>query len=263
MRELLLKDKVILVTGSTTGIGEYIARRCCEEGAGVMVHGRNEERARQIMDECSGDCAYVIADLSDPSSPEKMIQAVVDHYGRIDALVNNAALMTRSNIDTTDCAMFDLIIGVNLRAPLLLIRAAMPWFRKQGHGHVLNIGSVNALGGERNLLAYSTAKGGMMTMTRNLSDAHARAHIRFNQLNVGWTLTDNERQLKMDEGLPEGWEFNLPPSHAPSGRLYMPEEVAAHAAFWLSDAAGPLSGAVCEIEQYPFVGRNPHEEGTI
>ena len=262
MHEPQLTDKVILVSGSTTGIGEAIARRCIAEGARVMVHGRNEERAKRICNELGGECAYVIADLSDPASPEKMIQSVIDRFGRLDALVNNAALMTRSNIDTTDCAMFDLIIGVNLRASLLLIRAAMPWFRKQGKGHVLNIGSVNALGGERNLLAYSTAKGGMMTMTRNLSDAHAREHIRFNQLNVGWTLTDNERQLKMDEGLPEGWEHNLPASHAPAGRLYMPEEVAAHAAFWLSDAAGPLSGAVCEIEQYPFVGRNPHEEGT-
>lgn len=259
----LLKDKVVLVTGSTTGIGEAIARRAAAEGARVMVHGRDADRARAVSDEIgetSGAAAFVVADLADPDAPALIIDEVMERFGRLDGLVNNAALTTRGNLETTGAQLFDRIMAVNLRAPLMLIQAALPHFRRQGGGVVLNIGSINALGGEPNLLPYSLSKGGLMTLTRNLSSALAEEQIRINQLNVGWTLTENERKLKAEEGFPEDWEAQLPPAYAPSGRIFRPDEIAAHAAFWLSEAAGPVSGAVYEIEQYPMVGRNPDKE---
>lgn len=256
----LLPGKVILITGSTTGIGRAIARRCVEENAQVMIHGRREKAAEQLSAELGDAAGYITADLEDQESPARIVEAVIDRFDRIDGLVNNAALTTRSNLDTTDRETFDRIVSVNLRAPLFLIQKAMPHFRRQGGGVVLNIGSVNALGGERNLLPYSVAKGGLLTMTRNLSDAHAAEQVRFNHLNVGWTLTENERQTKQEDGLPPDWESQLPERYAPSGRIFRPEEVAAHAVFWLSDQAGPVSGAVYEIEQYPMIGRNPEKE---
>ena len=253
----LLTEKVILVTGSTTGIGEAVARAAVAEGASVMLHGREEARAREVCDELGEQSAYFLGDLGDPQTPARLVEATVERFGRIDGIANNAALTTRSNIDSTTSELFDRIVGVNLRAPLLIIQAAVPHFRLQGGGVVVNIGSINALGGEPNLLVYSASKGGLMTLTRNLSSAHAEERIRINQINVGWTLTENERKLKESEGLGPGWETRLPPQYAPSGRIFTPEEIASHIVFWLSDAAGPVSGAVFEIEQYPMVGRNP------
>lgn len=260
MAEPLLEDHVIVVTGSTTGIGRAIARRCVAEGARVMIHGRREPAAQTLREELGDAAGFVIADLEKVASPQRIVDATIDRFGRIDGLVNNAAITTRSNLDTTDPATFDRIITVNLKAPLFLIQAALPHFRAQGGGVVLNIGSINALGGEPNLLPYSVAKGGLMTLTRNLADAHAHEQIRVNQLNVGWTLTENERQTKQEDGLPPDWESQLPTRYAPSGRIFRPEEIAAHAVFWLSDAAGPVSGSVYEIEQYPMVGRNPDKD---
>jgi NAD(P)-dependent dehydrogenase (short-subunit alcohol dehydrogenase family) len=254
----LLADKVFLITGSTTGIGEATARRCTAEGASVMVHGRDEERARTLAEELGG--SYAIEDLTDPDAPDRLVEAVVAAYGRIDGIVNNAALTTRSDLESTSAEVFDRIIGVNLRAPLLLVRSALPHFRAQGGGIVVNVGSINALCGEPNLLAYSISKGGLLTMTRNLADAYATEGIRFNQINVGWTLSENERRLKIEEGFEPGWETRLPPAFAPSGRILTTGEVAAHIVFWLSDEAGPVSGTVYELEQYPMVGRNPHKE---
>ena len=256
----LLDDKVILVTGSTTGIGRAIARRCVDEGARVMIHGRDESRARALDDELGAAAASVLADLEAPDAPQRIVDAVIEQFGRIDGLVNNAALTTRATLDTTTPETLDRILTVNLKAPLFLIQEAMPHFREQGGGVVLNIGSINALGGERALLPYSVAKGGLMTMTRNLADAHASEDVRFNQLNVGWTLTEGEKQAKQEDGLPPDWETKLPERYAPSGRIFRPEEIAAHAAFWLSDEAGPVSGSVYEIEQFPMVGRNPEKE---
>ena len=256
----LLKNKVVLITGSTTGIGKAIAHRCVEEGARVLIHGLIDEKARDVSGDLGDVAGWFTADLRDPEAPEMIVDAVIDRFGRLDALVNNAAVTTRSTIDTTDPETFDRIAAINLRAPLLMIRAAMPHFRKAGGGSVLNIGSVNALGGEPSLLVYSISKGGLQTMTRNLANAHNTENIRFNQLNVGWTLTEHEHQVQLKDGMPENWYEQLPEVYAPSGRIFRPEEIAAHAVFWLSDVIGPVTGSVYEIEQYTMIGRNPDKE---
>ncbi|CAN5508115.1 SDR family oxidoreductase [soil metagenome] len=254
-----VKDKVILVTGSTTGIGEAIARLVVAEGARVMLHGLEEELAQNVCRDLGEAAAYVVSDLGDPQKCAELVQATVKKYGRIDVVVNNAALTTRSNLATTDAAMFDRIIGVNLRAPMLIIREAVQHFRAQGGGTVLNVGSVNALGGEANLLAYSASKAGVANMTRNLANALATEKIRVNQFNPGWITTPNEIALKQREGLPAGWEQNVPAVYAPSGKLLTPQEVARHALFWISDESAPASGVVYELEQYSPIGRNPHK----
>jgi NAD(P)-dependent dehydrogenase (short-subunit alcohol dehydrogenase family) len=251
-----LKDKVILVTGSTTGIGEAIARRAVEEGARVVVHGRDEARGRAMVEQWPGRAVLALADLVDPAAGPQLVDAAVRAFGRLDAVVNNAASVARSNLETTDSAFFDKIIAVNVRAPLLLIRAAFPHL-KQSQGCVLNIGSINAYCGEANLLAYSVSKGALMTLSRNLADALAYDGVRVTHFNVGWVLTPNEYKQKIADGLPKDWPEKLEPQYAPSGRLLAPSDIAAAAVYWLSDESRPISGSVLELEQYPMIGRNP------
>ena len=258
---MLLQDKVLVVTGSTTGIGEATVRLAVAQGAQVMIHGRNEAAAQALCRELGEAADYVIADLIQPESCVKIVQATVARFGRLDALVNNAAVTTRSTLETTDAAMFDQIIGINLRAPLLIIREAVELFRQQASqgrpgGAIVNIGSINALSGAPNLLAYSAAKGGLMTATQNLANALATEKIRVNQLNVGWVTSPNEIALKIQEGLPVGWENNVPAIYAPTGKLLTPEQVAQHVVFWVSDASAPANGVVYVLEQYSPIGRN-------
>ena len=259
-----LKDKVILITGSTTGIGAGMARVCAREGARVIIHGTREAVGAKLVEEirsAGGEAFFVAASLSDPDAASRLIDAAVAHGGgRLDGLVNNAAVMTRSDLETTTSQVFDDTMAINLRAPLLLIRAALPHFRRQGGGRVLNIGSVNGHCGERNQLAYSLSKAGMMTLTRNLADAYGAEGLRINALNVGWTLTPNEFELKKREGLPDDWPERLPRSLAPSGRLLSPEDIAWAAVYLLSDEAPLLNGGVLDFEQYPVIGRNPIKE---
>ncbi len=252
-----LKDKVILVTGSGTGIGEGMARRFVSEGARVMIHDREPEAARTVAADLGNRACFVLGDLEHPSIPEKLIEQTVAHFGRIDALVNNAAVKTRGGIEDTDERAFERTVTVNLKAPFFLIRAAIPHFRKHGGGRVLNIGSVNAYCGEVNQCIYSACKGALMTLTRNLADAHGAEGIRVNLINPGWTLTPNERVLKAAEGLPEDWPSRLPKEYAPGGRLFSPDDVAYAAVYLLSDEAALLNGAVLDLEQYPMIGRNP------
>jgi len=258
-----LKDKVILVTGSTTGIGEGMARLFSREGAKMVIHGTRKDAAVKLAGEIEkqgGEAMVLIGPLDDPAVPARLIAETIAHYGRLDGLVNNAAATTRGNLETTDAAEFDRIIGINVKAPFLLIQAALPHFRNQGGGRVLNIGSINSYSGERNLFAYSISKGGLTTLTRNLADAYGSEGLRVNQLNVGWTLTPNEYDLKKKEGMADDWPAKLPKVFAPSGRLLSPEDIAWAALYFLSDEAPLVNGGILDFEQFPVVGRNPPKD---
>ena len=256
-----LADKTIIVTGSCTGIGRAIAERCVAEGARVVVHGLERELGEAVVSKLGKDRAVLhIGDLTREEAPAELVDLAGHTFGGLDAVVNNAAWVASSNIHTTDRTLFREVLEVNTVAPLALIRAALPHLAK-AHGCVLNIGSVNAWGGEPNLLAYSISKGALMTMTRNLGDAlHQEMGVRVNQINPGWVLTDNEILRKRAHGLSDNWYEQIPRVNAPSGRILRPEEIAAAAVYWLSDEAGPVSAQVVDVEQYPFIGRNPAKE---
>lgn len=251
-----LENKVIIVTGSTTGIGNAMARRFVAEGARVLVHGLERDWGEAVTKELGPSAALHLDDLADPAAPGRIMESARRAFGRIDALVNNAAWIVRSNLATTDAALFDRCMAINLRAPLLLINAGLPELRRT-QGCVLNIGSINGYCGEENQLAYSISKGGLMTLTRNLSDALGRDKVRVNQLNLGWVLSPNENKLKIAEGLPADWAEHPPVAFAPSGRIMTPEQIATAAVYWVSDESRPVSGSVLELEQYPVIGRNP------
>ena len=256
-----LENKVIIVTGSTTGIGKAIAIRCVAEGAKVVVHGLEETWGKEVVNELGETNAVLhISDLSLDGSPEKLVEAAINAFGKLDAVVNNAAIVASSNIQSTDKAYLQRLLNVNTIAPFLLIKAALPYLTAQ-HGCVLNIGSVNAYSGEPNLLAYSISKGGLMTMTRNLGDTlHRENGVRVNQINPGWVLTETERERKKEHGLAEDWYKDLPSVYAPAGRILWPSEIAAAAMYWLADESGPISGQVVDLEQHPFIGRNPPKD---
>jgi len=255
-----LRDKVVLVTGSSTGIGAAIARRCAREGARVLLHGRDEARLRELAAELGEDAAYQAADLADPDAAQRLVAAGRERAGRLDALVNNAALIRRAGIAETDAALFDRFMAVNVRAPFLLIKAALPLLA-EGGGRVLNIGSINGYCGEQALLPYSVSKGALMTLSRNLADTLALRGVGVTHFNVGWVLSENEYRYKIEDGLAEDWPEHVSREFAPSGRLISPEEIAAAAVFWLSEEAGPISGSVIELEQFPVIGRNPPKGG--
>ena len=251
-----LKDKSIIVTGSTTGIGRAIAERCVGEGARVLVHGRDRKAGEAVVASLGDNAALHADDLADPASAQRLVNAALAAFGKLDALVNNAAAVVHSNLTTTSAQVFDRVMAVNTRAPLLLIQAAFPHLEKT-KGCVLNIGSINAYSGEPDLLDYSISKGALMTLSRNLANAHGTDGVRFNHFNVGWVLTPNEDALQRRLGQPEGWHLRLPTVFAPSGRLMAPEDIARAAVYWLSDESRPVTGSVVELEQFSVIGRNP------
>ncbi len=253
-----LRDKVVIVTGSTTGIGKAIALRCVDEGAKVLVHGLEDDLAKEVLGKIKpGYGAIHLEDLTSPTAAENLVNAALNAFGQIDVIVNNAAWVVSSNIETTTTDFLRKVLEINTVAPFSLIRTALPHLKKQ-NGAVLNIGSVNAWSGEPNLLAYSISKGALATLTRNLGDTLFReAGVRVNQINPGWILTEKEIERKRSQGLPDDWYRSVPPMYAPAGRLIHPAEIAAAAVHWISAEIGPVSGQIVDLEQYPMIGRNP------
>jgi NAD(P)-dependent dehydrogenase (short-subunit alcohol dehydrogenase family) len=258
-----LQNKVIIITGSCTGIGKAIAMRCVAEGASVIIHGLEKNLGEEVTAEIGKEKAVLhIEDITAEGAAQRLVNLALETFGRLDAVVNNAAIVVSSNIHTTDPAFLRRVIEVNTIAPFSLIQAALPQLRK-AKGCVLNIGSVNAWSGEPNLLAYSISKGALMTMTRNLGDTlHREDGVRVNQINPGWVLTETETKRKREHGLAEDWYKEIPTVYAPAGRILSPAEIAAAAVYWLADESGPVSGQVVDLEQYPFFGRNPPKDTT-
>lgn len=245
-----LEGKVILVTGSATGVGEGIARRVASEGALPVVHGREEERAtgEGVAAEIGG--IFVAGDLADADAPARIVEAVIEKLGRLDGLVNNAGVCWRGGIEAS-VEFFDQVLAINARAPFLLTQAAIPHLQSS-RGSVVNISSSLARQGAGNLVPYSMSKAALAVMTRAVSGDLARKGIRINGLNLGWTLTPNERELNVKtNGWAEDWPEEMGPRQ-PLGRLLFPEDVAGMVAYLLSDDARMITGQVWDFDQRSF-----------
>jgi NAD(P)-dependent dehydrogenase (short-subunit alcohol dehydrogenase family) len=255
-----MKDKVCVITGSTSGIGRGIADHFAKLGARVVIHGRNVERgeaAVKAIKDAGGDACFVAADLKDEASCRSLITKAVERYGQIDVLVNNAADTSRGTIESTKMDLFDALISQNLRAPFILMQEAVTHMKPRRSGSIVNIGSVNAYIGEPKLCAYSVSKGGLMTLTKNTASFLNQYRIRVNQINVGWTLTEGEQKVKTEgEGLGPEWLEDAVKTR-PFGRMLLPKDIAYAAAYFASDESECVTGAVMDLEQYP-VGAPPN-----
>lgn len=259
-----LLDKVIIITGSCTGIGKAIAQQCVQEGSKVVINGLDQTLGEALVAELGKDKAVLhIEDITAEGAANRLVACAIDTFGKLDGIVNNAAMITASNIHTTTLPFFRQIIETNALAPFALIQAALPYLTKT-NGSILNIGSVNAWCGEPDLLAYSVSKGALQTLTRNLGDTLNRENgVRVNQINPGWVLTEKEAQLKKELGFADNWDGKLPDVYAPAGRILRPIEIAKAALYWISAESYPISGQVVELEQYPIIGRNPPKDLSV
>ena len=254
-----LSGKSALVTGSTSGIGLGIVEHFVDLGARVVVHGRDQAQARDIvrrLREAGHQAEYVIADLADVEACRQAVRFTIERFGGIDVLVNNAASTARGYLEDAPVELWDSIMHINLRAPFLCLQEAVTSMKTRGGGSIVNIGSVNAYIGEPKLGPYSVSKGGLMTLTRNAASTLNRYRIRVNQINVGWTLTEGEHKVKRLEGHGPEW-LEEAVATRPFGRLLDPRDVAIPVAYFASDDSALVTGTVMDLEQYP-IGAPPN-----
>lgn len=249
-----LEGKYAVVTGSTQGLGEATVRLFAERGAaGIIVSGRNAQRGGAVAaDLRAGGCEahFVQADLADADACRKIVAAADERFGALHVLVNCGALTVRGNIWNTTPELFDEMMAVNARAPMLLMQDACKLMRREGNsGSIVNISSVASFGSEQFLLPYSASKGALNAITKNVAYAVMRFGIRVNALAIGWMDTPSEdfiqRKFHSDG---KDWLEEAEKAQ-PFGRLLTTDEVARAIAYLASDESGMMTGSIIDFDQ--------------
>jgi NAD(P)-dependent dehydrogenase (short-subunit alcohol dehydrogenase family) len=237
-----LDGRIALVTGASRGIGRAIARAYVGEGARVVVTGRDADALNALVAEL-GDAAHaVVGDLAAPNAPDALVAATLARFGGLDLLVNNAGAIHPAR-DLVDFTPEDWrgVIEVNLVAPAMLVRAAVPAMRTAGRGHIINVSSIGGRKGGRGRSAYRASKAALINLTESLAAELARDGIQVNCICPGVVDTEGYRHLMASRG----W--------APVAQAMRPEEIAEVALFLASDAASAITGTAIDA----FGAANP------
>jgi NAD(P)-dependent dehydrogenase (short-subunit alcohol dehydrogenase family) len=249
-----LAGKYGVVTGGGQGLGAEIARHFAKAGAaGLVICGRNAERGERLARELAdAGCPtyFVRADLQHVADCRKVIEEADKRFGRIDVLVNAAALTDRGSILDTTEERYNEIFDVNVRAPFFLIQGAANIMKREKiAGSIVNIQSMSAHGGQPFIAAYCASKGALAILTKNVAHALVRHRIRCNGLNIGWMSTPGEdRIMKTYHGAKDGWLEEAVKSK-PFGRLLDPNEVARACVYLASDESGLMTGSNIDFDQ--------------
>lgn len=247
-------DKVAVITGSTQGLGAAVARLFVREGAdAVVVTGRDPQRGEAVAADLSAsgsDGRFIAADMADPDAPSAVIGFADAAFGRIDVLVNCAAITDRDTIWDSTPEFFDRMVAINTRAPLFLMQGAAQLMRREGiEGTMVNVISISAHGGQPFIMSYCGAKGALATLTKNVANALLPERIRVNAINPGWMATEGEDRIQRGyHGAGDDW-LDEAGRRQPFGRILDPREVARAIAFLASDDSGLMTGAVVDFDQ--------------
>ena len=237
-----LKDKVVLVTASTRGIGLAIVKKCAEEGAQVYMAARDMERAQEIAKTLS-DARCVYNDAGKPETFLSMVEDVVRDSGRIDVLVNNFGTSNPGkdlDFANTDPQVFLDTVNLNLRSVFMASQAAARHMEKRG-GSIINISSVGGIVPDISQVAYGTSKAAINYLTKLIAVQEAKHHIRCNAVLPGMTATEAVQKHLSDNFR------NLFMKHIPLGRIGLPEEIAEAVCYFASDASAYTTGQILTV----------------
>ena len=238
-----LKDKVILITASTRGIGLAIVKKCAEEGAKVYMAARDMERAQEIANSMNGvKCVY--NDATKPETFISMVEDVIQDAGRMDVLVNNFGTSNPGkdlDLANTDSQVFLDTVSLNLRSVFMASQAAANHMAKQGGGSIINISSVGGLVPDISQVAYGTSKAAINYLTKLIAVQEAKHRIRCNAVLPGMTATEAVEKHLSDEFR------DLFLRHIPLGRMGLPEEIAEAVCYFAGDDSAYTTGQILTV----------------
>ena len=246
---MLFRDKTIIVTGATSGIGRATARAFSREGGSLVLVGRDEPALTAAAGESRAAGAAVVtcaADLTTSNAPRRIIDAAIASFQRIDVLVNAAGIIAAAPLETTTDELWDSMMAINARAPFRLMREALPHL-KETRGSIVNVSSVNGLRSFPGVLAYCTSKAAVDHLTRCSAIELAPFGVRVNAVNPGVTVTNLHRRSGMGDEQYAAFLERSKTTH-PLGRPGDAAEIADLILFLASERAGWMTGETIPID---------------
>jgi NAD(P)-dependent dehydrogenase (short-subunit alcohol dehydrogenase family) len=243
------RDKAVIVTGATSGIGRAAAESFGREGASVVLVGRNEAALNEtsgVVQAAGGRSVACAADVTTADAPKRIVAAALDAFGRIDVLVNAAGVIATGALEATTDEVWDSMMAINLRAPFRLMRAAAPHLAEH-KGCVVNVSSVNGLRSFPGVLAYCVSKAGVDQLTRCAAIEMAPIGVRINAVNPGVTVTNLHRRSGMNDAQYEAFLDRSKTTH-PLGRPGQPDDIVGMILFLASDRASWMTGETIPID---------------
>ncbi|ALE05680.1 short-chain dehydrogenase [Arthrobacter sp. ERGS1:01] len=245
-----LQDKNAIITGGGSGIGRATALAMAAEGANVAIFDINEAAAKAVADEAAAlgvNAIGVAVNVADDEQVQAGVAQVVDAFGGVNVLFNNAGIIRRANVLETSVEDWDRVMAVNVRGPFLMSKYVVPLMKAAGGGAIVNTGSGWGLKGGGDAISYCTSKAAVVNMTRALAIDHGPDNIRVNSVNPGDTntpmLREEARQLSQEEQ-----SFLAESNDRPLKRMGTPEEIA-EAVVWLaSDASSYVTGSALVVD---------------
>ena len=242
-----LKNKFAIITGGAKGLGRAFALKMAEEGAGVLVVTRKDldnlkETVRQV-EAMGGKAAWFQGDVTKPEDMEAMAKTAMDRFGKIDILINNAAVydgIKRKSFIEIDVKEWDLVMGVNVKGAFLATQAVFPYMKEQNSGKILNLSSEVFFTGSHGFAHYVASKGGIIGLTRALAIELGPHNICINCLAPGFTDTEASR------GITDVKKYDT--SKTPINRLEKPEDLTGAAAFFASGDSDFITGQTMLVD---------------
>jgi meso-butanediol dehydrogenase / (S,S)-butanediol dehydrogenase / diacetyl reductase len=248
---MIFAGKVVLVTGSTTGIGEACAHAFAESGAQVMVSGRHEQRGHAVVDAiraAGGNAQFIQTDLRAAGACERLIADTIERLGGLDVLVNNAGILYTADAPQTSDEQWLDTMAVNVNALFYLSRAAVKHMSRNGGGAIVNVASEWGLNGEANHVAYCASKGAVIQITRCMALDHARDKIRVNSVCPGEIHTRMVDEILAKRGGDPADNLRNLAAGIPMRRLAQPMEVARCVHFLASELASYVTGTNLSVD---------------
>ncbi|KRT81625.1 dehydrogenase, partial [Oryctes borbonicus] len=244
----MFKGKVVLITGASSGIGAATAKHFSTLGASLSLSGRNVENLSKVAEDCIGDVKplLIIGEITKENDVKNIINKTIEHFGKLDVLINNAGVIETGGIENTNLEQYDRVFNVNVRSVYYLTMLAVPHLEKT-KGNIVNISSVTGIRASSGLLSYCMSKAAINQFTECVALDLAPKQIRVNSICPGVVVTELHKRGGMNEEQYAEFLSRCKTSHAP-GRPGKPEEVANTIAFVASDHASFITGAIIPVD---------------
>lgn len=248
---MILKNKVIVVSGGTKGVGRGVVEESVKEGADVVIGGRDEAAAKEIIEAMQNKYDktpfFIKTEVTRVEGCKKLVDDSIAKFGRIDGFVNYAGILPEGYLYETEEDLFDEVMTLNIKAAFFCAKYVVQHMLKTGGGSLVFVGSAHGYGGEKDRAVYAVSKGALLTLSKHIAKNYAENQIRSNYIIMGWVATPGELAFRKTQNRDLAWLETQGVKSIPMGRMMTVDDHTSGIIYLLSDKASAVTGTELNV----------------